>query len=429
MHIHFWHNSILTAILIIALTGAPSVYAYNNRVNELQNKIGTTNSEIEEINNEIERLNTELLETENEKRTLDSKIKEIDYTRRIISGDISATEHKISRGEFTIEELDIEIAHNHIRTDQHRKQIAATLRAVNESDNESLIEILLKESRLSAAWGAINSLQQVQVSLRNLVGQLTQANIELASQIQNKRDEIKTLDTLRGTLTDKRRIADNHRSKQASLLTATQKQESIYQNLLEEQRERKRQFESELLRLEQELKFTLDPSTLPEAGSLSWPIDGNIFVTQHFGNTSFSSRNTGLYNGNGHRGIDLRAAIGTPLKAASSGVVIGVGDTDKTCYGASYGKWVLIKHGNGLTTLYAHMDLIKVEEGVAVERGQLIGYSGDTGYTTGPHLHFTIFATDAVKVSQLPSKNPRCGIYTLPISPLNGYLSPLEYLP
>ncbi|MDP3988981.1 MAG: peptidoglycan DD-metalloendopeptidase family protein [bacterium] len=432
MRTSLWMNATGFVILSgILLQGVPVIHAQETEalIEELKNKIGTTGSEIEEINAQIERLSKELKETATEKKTLDGKIKEIDYTRKIIAGDISATEHKIARGELTIEELDLAIEKNKTQSKQHRKQIAATLRAVHEQDTESLIEILLREKQLSAAWTTINDLQQIQVSLRTLVSNLTQTNVELASQIGTKKGEISQLDTLRETLADKKRIADGNRSKQAVLLSATQKQESTYQALLAQELERKRQFESELLRLEQELQFTLDPSTLPEDGSLSWPIDGTIVITQHFGDTSFSRRNVGIYNGNGHRGIDLRASIGTELRAAASGVVIGTGNTDNTCKGASYGKWVLIRHGNGLATLYAHLDLIKAVEGETVVRGELIGYSGDTGYTTGPHLHFTVFVADAVKVSQLPSKNPACGIYTLPISPLNGYLSPLQYLP
>lgn len=93
---------------------------------------------------------------------------------------------------------------------------------------------------------------------------------------------------------------------------------------------------------------------------MRWPVD-NVRVTQTFGDTSFSR--SGAYNGKGHNGIDLAASIGTPLKAALSGVVVGTGNTDtvRGCY--SFGKWAMIKHGNGLSTMYAHMSQIGVSTG------------------------------------------------------------------
>jgi murein DD-endopeptidase MepM/ murein hydrolase activator NlpD len=111
-----------------------------------------------------------------------------------------------------------------------------------------------------------------------------------------------------------------------------------------------------------------------------------------------------------------------------SGTVIGTGDTDLTCPGASYGKWVLIKYNNGLASLYGHFSLIKVSKGQAVDTGDLVGYSGNTGYTTGPHLHLTVFAAAAVSVQNLPSKACSGRVYTIPVAAINAYLNPMDYL-
>ena len=88
-----------------------------------------------------------------------------------------------------------------------------------------------------------------------------------------------------------------------------------------------------------------------------------------------------------------------------------------------------MEHDNNLSTLYAHLSLIRVDAGDAVQAGDLLGYSGNTGYSTGPHLHFAVFASKAVRVTS-EYKSKICGtLLTLPLSPKNGYLNPLSYLP
>lgn len=86
-----------------------------------------------------------------------------------------------------------------------------------------------------------------------------------------------------------------------------------------------------------------------------------------------------------HNGIDMAAPLGTPIYACKAGVVSKIGKLDPT-----YGNYVLLKHSNGMTSMYAHMSDVLVEEGKAVSSGQTIGKVGLTGQTTGPHLHFEI---------------------------------------
>jgi murein DD-endopeptidase MepM/ murein hydrolase activator NlpD len=172
-------------------------------------------------------------------------------------------------------------------------------------------------------------------------------------------------------------------------------------------------------------QFILDPNTLPGSGVLSWPLE-NVFVTQLFGKTSASKR---LYASGSHSGVDFRASVGTPVLAMADGVVSGVGDTDTTCPGASFGKWIFIKYNNGLASAYGHLSLSKVNVGQKVSRGEVVGYSGNTGHTTGPHLHVTVYAKVAAEVKTLPSKSCVGKTLTQPIAPVNAYLDPMYYLP
>ena len=117
-----------------------------------------------------------------------------------------------------------------------------------------------------------------------------------------------------------------------------------------------------------------------------------------------------------------------------SGTIIGTGDTDLTCSGASYGRWVLIRHNNGLSSLYAHLSIIRASEGQVVKTGDVIGLSGGfpgavgAGYSTGPHLHVSVYASAGVKVDRLPSKTCGGRTFTLPLAALNAYLDPMDYM-
>lgn len=114
-------------------------------------------------------------------------------------------------------------------------------------------------------------------------------------------------------------------------------------------------------------------------GNMSWPIYG--VITQNFGG--------------GHRGIDVGVRTGTPVYAADGGVVYFSG------YSGGYGYCVKIDHGNGLETNYAHCSKLLVSSGQMVSKGQIIAYSGNSGHSTGPHLHFEV---------------TRSGAYTNPVS-------------
>ena len=193
---------------------------------------------------------------------------------------------------------------------------------------------------------------------------------------------------------------------------------------MKEQLAKKEIFEKELRDYEAQLQFILDPSKLPSAGVLSWPLD-NIFVTQQFGAKTGPHR---TYT-SGHSGVDFRARSPLPVKAMADGIVNGVGDTDVICPGVSFGKWILIEYGNGLSSTFGHLSLIKVYEGQRVRRGEIVGYTGGTGRVTGPHLHVSLYVSSGVKVSIVPSKSCVGKILKQPIAAISAYLDPMYYLP
>lgn len=114
------------------------------------------------------------------------------------------------------------------------------------------------------------------------------------------------------------------------------------------------------------------------------PVQG---LAGYFVNPLPTGKKTQGLHGPGHRGIDIGAPSGTPIYAAASGTVL----IAKTGWSGGYGNMAIIQHPNGTKTLYAHMSKLGTSTGTEVTQGQIIGYVGSTGKSTGPHLHFEVF--------------------------------------
>lgn len=125
--------------------------------------------------------------------------------------------------------------------------------------------------------------------------------------------------------------------------------------------------------------------------TLQWPLPGHTYISCHFGEVD-------AFGNAGHRGTDIPAPEGTPILAAHSGTVLVNGWND------SYGNQVLLDNGAGLSTRYAHMTATAVTAGETVTAGQVIGYVGSTGDSTGNHLHFEVMQ-NGVRIDPLEAVN------------------------
>tara|TARA_B100000745_G_scaffold135962_1_gene88841 strand:- start:410 stop:1360 length:951 start_codon:yes stop_codon:yes gene_type:complete len=313
--------------------------------------------------------------------------------------------------------------------DQNQDALAETLRQIYETESGSFIEVILGNDNISNLWSDLYTIQQFQIVVRNEVEVLAEQKTQLEDVKTKKEIEQGILVEKKTDLSTQKRSLDINRQAKNNLLKETKNRESGYQELLAIKQQAKEEFEAQLQNFEAQLQYILDPTTIPPAGKgvFSWPLS-QITITQYFGNTEFAK--SGAYNGSGHNGVDFRAAIGTPVKATLSGNVKATGNTDiyPGCY--SYGKWILIEHVNGLTTLYAHLSDINVVPGETVGTGKVIGYSGNTGFSTGPHLHLTAYSSDAVQVVRLGDIKARtnCADAKIPVASWSGYLNPLDYL-
>ncbi len=404
----------------------PFFVVRGDTISELQGKILERNSAIADLEKEIANFQKQIEATGSEAKTLQSTIRGIDLEQRKLSAEIKLTENKITGVNLRLEELSSEITKKENKIGQSKDTLAHSIRNLADIEKRTLAETILSGASLSSLWGAVDDLERFQKGVRGDLLTTKGLKADLEDTQTETRTNRQKLVSLRADLADKNLLLAQNKRDKNTLLATTKSKEAEYRKILAQKVAKRNAFEQELLKFESDLKFAIDPSRLPSAGSgvLKWPLDA-VKITQTFGDTAFAR--SGAYNGNGHNGVDFRAPNGTPVKAALSGIVKGTGNTDAVCPGASYGKWVLIEHGNGLSTLYAHFSLVKVSQGQSVSTGEVLGYAGETGYATGPHLHFTVYATQGVKVMQ--RKSAVCGgTYTMPVADLKAYLDPLKYL-
>ncbi|MBX4197770.1 peptidoglycan DD-metalloendopeptidase family protein [Candidatus Parcubacteria bacterium] len=404
------------------------IFSHAETIDEIKQKIDSHALTIQELEKEINQYRLELDKTSTEAKSLQSTVNALDINSKKLGTDLRVTETRIDSTGLTIKQLGQSITDKEWRMLKNKEALAETLRKINESDSNSLVETMLIYPDIGTFSQELDSIGRFQASVRDGLNELKTLKVTLENSKKTTEQKQKELMELKNELADQKTIIEINKNEKAKVLTQTKSKESDYKKLIAEKEARKKAFEKELNDYESKLKIAIDPNSIPKTGSgvLSWPLD-NIRVTQGFGQTEFS-KTVSVYNGNGHNGIDLAASLGTPVKSAGNGTVEGTGDTDTVCPGASYGKWVLIKHDNGLSTLYGHFSLIKAVAGQRVNTGDVIGYSGNTGYSTGPHLHFTVYASQGVQIVSRPST--ACGgkTYTMPVADLKAYLNPLSYL-
>lgn len=417
-------------IATLALACALPQFSAAQSTAEIQKEIEGHNAQIEILSKEIAAYEKQLTEIGTKKQTLENTLNELDIQRKKLTASIGVTKNKVGALQLEIQSLsrNIEGKEDSIRI--HEAGLAENIRRINESELQALIITLLSSEDLTSIWSDIDASQSLQRAVQEDIRELSNQKKSLTSTknvTEEKRLELvaqqKNLIAQQGSLNATRKA-------QSDLLAQTKAQESNFQSLLAEKQTAKASFEAALSDLKIKLQYAIDPSQIPPAGKgiLRFPLDV-VKITQYFGNTAFAL--SGAYAGKGHNGIDFRAFVGTPVKAALTGTVMGTGNTDSVrgCY--SYGKWIMIKHNNGLATLYAHLSQINVGEGESVATGEVVGYSGATGYATGPHLHFGVYVSQAVQILRLgeaTNKATSCSSAVMPVGPLSAYLNPLDYL-
>ncbi len=430
----FFHI-LLLIIICLPLVTFQTKNSQAETVDELQAKINTVEQNRQKLEKEIAAYQAQLRTISNEANTLQSSIKSLDVSTSKITSEVKLTETNINKTSYTIEDTNLEILDKEKRILRDKQAIRDALRRLDEAGTRSIWEILLSNQDLADFWTEMDSIVQVQAKIGEQVKsvQNIKVNLEIAKVELEKRK--RELEEYTKELADRKKVLDSTKKEKSTLLSVTQNKESEYQRLLKEKEAQKKAFDEEIQRIEESIKFLIDPKSFPSAkkGILSWPLDV-IKVTQGFGGTQFAKNNPGIYGRPYHPGVDFGVPTGSRVRSISSGVIKGFDNTDayKGCY--AWGKWIMVEHDNGLSSLYAHLSVISVQVGQRVTAGQVIGYSGNTGVSTGPHLHLGLYATQGVKIAKYGDYRPGatgCAATnaTGPFADQDAYLNPMDYLP
>jgi len=439
---------LLFLFVLIAGTFIAPTPVFADAASDLQAQIDANKNQLDALKAEIAAFQKQLDTLGAQKSTLQSTISTLTISQKQLATQIKVTQNKIASANLEIQRLTSSIGDKEERIAIDQDVISKQLRSMTESEQIPLIATLISSDSLGTAWKSVDQAIQFNEALGTNIANLRAVRTELATNREEVAAQKAELVALQRDLTVQKRSVDASKASQQTLLAQTKNQESNYQKLIAQKEAAEKAFEQELVNLQSQLNLIVHPGLLPKVGSgvLSWPFSnafmancaqrksvfGNFYcITQYFGNTPFSTANAQIYNGHGHNAIDIAAPIGTPVYAALGGTVMGTGNTDlvKGCY--SFGKWIMITHPNGLSTLYSHLSAIDVVKGQTITGRQLIGLSGMTGYATGPHIHFGVYATEGTQImtlKQFRGATVGCANATMPVATLTAYLNPLSYL-
>lgn len=415
---------------IILIAFFVSIFPYQGNAltaSQVRDQIDETNKQKEILNKEIEKISNQIIEVGKDKNTLASTIKELTLTRNKLLKERDKIQININSTGLAIQNISSDIENKEGIIQISKNSLGKSIRELNQNDDLLPIERLLSVSNFSNFSRDYNNILSINEKVKDNIRILLNKKTELITDKTKKETEKEKLDVLKKDLARKEQVVAATKKEKDSLLLATKNKEAEFEKILAEQIIRKETFEKEIAAYEAQLKILINPKLLPSEGSevLSWPLS-YVLITSSFGSRW----------GSFHYGLDFRAAVGTSVKAMSDGIVIGTGNTDVACQGASFGRWVLIKYNNGLSSTYGHLSTIDVKKGDKIKNGQIIGTSGGakglfgSGSSTAQHLHISVYASDGVEISSIESKRCPGKMLVQPmIKRVGAHLNPILYLP
>ena len=375
-------------ITFIFFLNVPVSFAENEI--DLKSRIEAKSKELEALQSQIDETQNKLDSVSSQSQSLSREIKSTEYTIKSLELNIRSSEINIDKLSLEIENLGGQLSDTETMIVEKKATIATIIRTLNQKERNGILETFLSGQSLVDGITELSDLEQLQCSLTDEINSLRNLSETLGENIKQTDTKKNSLKNEQSNLTNRKSIVQDQKTYKETILKQTKNQESLYQKQLSELEQKQKDIDAEIGELEEILRKNFNASLAPGRGFLSKPFSGTRILTQEYGYTAFART---AYKTKFHNGMDYGMPVGTPLLASADGRVIAVGNNGNV----QYGKYIVIKHTDNFYTLYAHLSRQSVSVGAQVTKGELIGYSGNTGYSTGAHLHFGVYQTMELK--------------------------------
>ena len=359
---------ILIIIICFVTTFAYAEYNDTNNTTDLQTQRSDLQNQLDEANGQLDNVQSNLSENLQQVEKLDNKIETAEQ-------ELSKQESKITELKKNIEETESEL--NDV-TDKYDRQVELfknRMVAIYESGDTKYLDVLLRSRSISdflSSYYIITELTQIDEDLLTDL-ETKKKTIDLSKQkLENEKEELATIVENQTRTT---RTLQNTKKMRESFIAKLSDEEKDLQSKIDEINAQYEEVNKQILALAQD---GIDTAYI--GGELAWPVPGYTRITSKYAMRVHPI--TGQYKL--HTGVDIGAPEGANFVAANDGIVTKAGPN------TAYGNMVIIDHGGGVSTLYAHGSEILVEVGQTVKRGDAVLKVGSTGYSTGPHAHFEV---------------------------------------
>lgn len=354
-------------------------------INDLNTQIENQRAKIDQLAEKIEQYQTNIQKARNQATSLQNQIYILDNQIAKTNLDIEAQEEAIKITELEIEKIELEIKANQAVIDEHKNQLAAFIRLLDRYDSKNYLAVLLSHDSFSEFFDQVKYTEGIQADLQKTLNRVQELVARLNQQKDDLNDKHDKLNDLMNRLEGEKLVLASQKRTKQYLIAETRYSERQFQNLMEQLRQEQIAVNNQIAALERQLREELAKKGESEKFNILgevamiWPVNSRR-ITAYFRDTSYPFRH--LFE---HSGVDFGVPEGTPVMAAESGYVARVAIGTKW-----YGNYVMIIHNNNLATLYAHLSKVNVTADQYVSRGEVIALSGNTGFSTGPHLHFEV---------------------------------------
>ena len=362
-------NHRITAIfvaLIFILTIIMPVYA---------DEISEKQQQLEEVSRQIEAQNQKLSSVKKQEKSIMGQVQKLEKDMQKTESDLEYISGRVDFLQSSLAVTQDEIGILEAELEKQNEILNQRLVFIYEEGDISYLEVLLGAEDMQDFLIRYDLLNRILQQDRGLIAAVQAKKEALSSKKSTLENQKAELEENQQSKKEKQKHLDEQIDEKKEILSDVQKEKKAYQKALEELEASSRQLETMI----QQMQSGGEPDKAG-TGTFSWPVPGYKTITSDYGMRYHPILKVNKL----HTGIDIGVPSGVNILAADSGTVIYSG------WMGGYGQVVVIDHGSGLSTLYAHQSTILASKGAAVNKGQVIGKVGSTGWSTGPHLHFEV---------------------------------------